>query len=300
MKTFVAFVGQGVAGHALTFYVFVIAIMFYHPDDGNLFWLVVLPFQLLFTGFVGAIAGAAVWLVGRLLKRRLNILARAAVGIGLPTLFVVAVVFCEAVTLQWEVIRNLSLAGYIACLPPALMAGSRWHPLRRIVLGCGPTKAIHDFGSGFSFPPALLLRTFSLFGLMESVLLLVCLVSILMPWADTSFEGGYFAVTIVANLYFAATLLVSVTSSSQKSLLLPSALIVNVPPVILLMNPPGYLEAHLNILLWVLGTFWLLWALMVFGRLISSAGSHNQVRRQHRLFPLTMWEIEIRHAFGRW
>jgi len=299
-RTFGAFLGQGAAGYAMTTYVIVIAMMFYHPDVYNLLYLAVLPFQLLFTGIVGAVAGGAVWFVGWLLKRRLNILARAAVGIGMAALFLVAFVPGAEVALEYRILVELFIAALITGLPAALMAGSRFHPLRRMAFGLCRTKAIHDFGSGFSFPPGLLLRAVSLFGLMESLLFLVCLVSCRMPWAATAFEGDYFAVTIVANLYFAATLLVSLTSSLEKSLLLANALIINVPPLILLMNPPRYFAGGLNILLAVVGTFWLLWALMVFGRLISFTNNRDTVRRHRRLFPLTMWEIEIRQTLGRW
>jgi hypothetical protein len=298
----VAFLGQGAAGYAMTTYVMVVAMMFYNPNGYNFFYLVLLPIQLLIAGIVGAVAGVAVWLVGWLLKRRLNILARAAVGIGLATLPVAAFTLSEGVVLEWRTLVAL-LVGALLALPSALMAGSRFHPLRRIVFGSCRTKAIHDFGSGFSFPPALLLRAVSFFGLIESLLLLVYLVSSRLPWSVGDFGGDYLLETILASLYFAATFLVSLTSSLHKVFLLASTLIVNVLPLILLMNSPPYVDAELNaaalnVLMVVVGTFWLLWALMVFGRLISF--DSNRGRREWRLFPLTIWEIEIRQAFGRW
>jgi hypothetical protein len=298
-KTFLAFLGQGMAGYVLATYVIAIGLMFYSPSSRNLFLLVLLPVQILVAGIVGPITGAAVWLVGWLLKRRLNILARAAVGMGLASLLPTVVILSGGLLVELQTLAVSFAWGLLLSLPSALMAGSRFHPLRRIVLGWSQTKAIRDFGSGFAFFPGLLLRALSWFGLMESLLFLACLVSSLMPWSDSGFEENYFLITIVATLYFAASILGSLTSSPQKSLVLASALIVNTPLVILLINPPHYFDGDRAVFLTVMPVFWVLWTLMVFGRLISSKNKTGE-RRHRRLFPLTIWEIEIRHALGEW
>ncbi|MEA2205573.1 MAG: hypothetical protein QOE77_2349 [Blastocatellia bacterium] len=296
-KTFLTFLGQGIAGYVVATYVIANGLMFYRPSSNNLFLLVLLPVQIFVAGIVGPITGAVVWLVGFLLKRRLNILARAALGIGLATLFPALIILCEG--WDWQVLAVMFAWGLLLFLPSALLAGSRFHPLQRIVLGWSQTKAIHDFGSGMAFPPALLLRAISWFGLMESLLFLAYLVSCRMPWADAGFEENYFLIAIVATLYFAASILGSLSSSSQKALVLASALIVNVPPLILLINPPHYFDGERTVLLIVLAVLWVLWTLMVFGRLISSENKNGE-RRHRRLFPLTIWEIEIRHVLGQW
>jgi hypothetical protein len=297
-KTFLAFLGQGIAGYVIATYVIGIGLMFYSPGSRNLFLVALLPVQILVAGIVGPITGAVVWFVGWLLKRRLNILARAAVGIGLATLLPAVIILCEGLESDWQVLA-VSFGWGLLSLPSALMAGSRFHPLRRMILGRSPTKALNDFGSGFAFFPGLLLRALSWFGLMESLLFLACLVSCRMPWSDTGFEENYFLIAIVASLYFAASVLGSLTSSPQKALVLASALIVNAPPVILLMNPPHYFDGDRTAFLVVMPVFWVLWTLMVFGRLISFDKNPGAYRHR-RIFPLTIWEIEIRHALGRW
>jgi len=296
-KNFVAFLGQGIAGYVIATYVIAIGVMFYSPGSGNLFLVMLLPVQIVVAGIVGPITGAAVWLVAWLLKRRLNILARAAVGIVLATFFPAAIVLHEG--WEWEVLAVMFGWGLLLSLPSALMAGSRFHPLRRMILGWSPTKALDDFGSGFAFFPGLLLRILGWFGLMASLLFLAWVVSSRMPWSDASFDESYFLIGIVATLYFAASILGSLTSSPQKLLVLASALIVNVPPVILLINPPHYFDGDRAVFLAVMPVFWVLWTLMVFGRLISSDKNPGE-HRHRRLFPLTIWEIEIRHALGRW
>ena len=190
-KAFLAFLGQGMAGYVIVTYVIAIGFMFYSPSSEKLFLLALLPVQVLVAGIVGPITGAAVWLVGWLLKRRLNILARAAVGIGLATLFPGLIILNEGLESEWQILALSFASGLLLFLVSALMAGSRFHPLRRIVLGWSRTEAIHDFGSGFAFFPGLLLRAISLFGLMESLLFLVCLVSSRMPWSAAGFEENY-------------------------------------------------------------------------------------------------------------
>jgi hypothetical protein len=230
------------------------------------------------------------------------LLARAAVGIGLLILVDAAFVLFNQLVLDWPTLIAMLFWALVG-LPSVLMAGSRFHPLRRIVLGSYRTRAIYDFGSGFSFPPALVLRVVGLFGLLESLLFLVYLVSSRLPWTTSDFGGNYFLEAIIATLYFAATFVISLTPSLPKLVLLASTLIANATPVVLLLNTSRYLDAihnrtDFNTLFVVVGTLWLVWVLMVFGRLVSF--DNDRVSHHRRPFPLTIWEIEIRHAFGRW
>lgn len=276
----------------------VIFAMFSHPNPYNFFYLVVMPVQLFFTAIWGGVVGAIVWLVGRQIKRELKTLERAAVGITIAIVLIAGVFLWQMSLAEWGAMGMLIGIGILFHTTAALMSGSRFHPLRRVVFGSTGPKAATDFGARVALLPAFLLRVGSVFGLMESLIVLSYFLASNTPRSEGDHEGYYLIVTSLTCFYFAGSALVSL-SGVKRLQLVTLALLVNAPPLILLTNPRYYMETNLKALAVMAGAFLLLWILMVFGRLISSANKTAE-RRHRRLFPLTMWEIEIRHALGQW
>ena len=298
-KTFGTLLAQGAAGNAMGGYVLVIAAVLYYPSAYNFLYMVVLPINLFWFGIVGVAMGGVVWLSGWLLRCGLGILLRATVGIIIPTLFVAAFSLWQESIVDWQLSGRLLIAGSFLGLPAALMAGSRFHPLRSIVVGPSGPPSSPDFVGGFSFLSGLLLRAGSLFGLLESLLFLAYLAPPASAGWGISAGRETLVGTFVAILYFTASVFVSFTSP-RKSLLQVLAVLVNAPLAIWTVDPHRYTNAgseYLGVVVWV---FIALWVLVVVGRMISVDDKSKPQCRQMRFFPLTMLEIEIRHALNRW
>jgi hypothetical protein len=273
----------------------VIVAMFYYPNPYNVVYLVVMPVQLFLAAIWGGVIGAIVWLIGKRIKRELKLFERAAVGITIATVLIGGLCLWQMSIGEWRAMGMLIVMGILFHTPAALMSGSSFHPLRRIVFGSSGPRAATDFGSRFALLPAFLLRVGSVFGLMESLVFFDYLLT-----NKTLGREGYslVVVTDLTCFYFAGSALLSL-SGVKKFQLVTLALIVNASPLFLLTNPQQYMDGNLQALAVVADVFLLLWILTVFGRLISSENNHEE-QRHRRLFPLTMWEIEIRHALGRW
>lgn len=283
----------------MVWYVYVIAAVLYQPNGYNFLYMVAVPIYLFAIGSGGAVVGGVVWLAGWLLKRRLGVLPRAAVGIIIATLFVAVFSLWQEFIVDWRLLERSLISGSLLGLPAALMAGSRFHPLRSIVFGSLGATSFRDFGDWFSFPPALLLRVGSLFGLFESFLFMACLVSSAEAGWGIDASGENLAGTIVAILYFTASAVVSFTLP-PKPLLLAFAALINAPLAIWTLDPLRYTNTDsefLTVLVWV---FIFLWVLLVVGRMISTDHKTEPSSQTVRFFPLTMLEIEIRQALNRW
>ena len=297
-KTFGTFLAQGAAGNAIATYVVLIGLVFYAPGMSSVIVVVLLPFYLLAAGIIGVPLGGFVWLAGRLFDRRLTILPRAAIGIVLPTLIVIVVSLAYGVMVDWKLLLGSISASLAYSLPATLVAGSRFHPLRTIVFGLPHPTTGRDFVSGFSFLPALMLRVGSLFGLLASALYMACLVAGVPGWGiRADFEA--FLATSVAILYFAVTALVSFTSQ-RKFVVAATAGLANLPLLIWALDRNRYMNVETGFLAFVVWVFIYLWVLFVAGRMISSQEKIIERYQRTRILPLTLWEIQIRHALNRW
>lgn len=297
-KSFGTFLAQGAAGNAIATYVVLFGLVFYAPMS-SVFVVVVLPLYLFVAGIIGALIGGFVWLAGWLFDRQPNMMTRVVIGIVLPTSIVI--VFCLVYGL---VVDSMLVLGSIsACLayslPATLVAGSKFNPLRTIVFGSSQSNSNHDFASGFSFPPALMLRVGSLLGLLASVLYLACLVSGGTPgWGIRADDEAFMATTVVI-LYFLATAMVSFTSP-RKFLAAVTGVFVNAPLVIWALDPDRYASVGTGFLAFVVWVFMYVWVLLIVGRMLSSSVKTEQRGHGTRILPLTLWEIQIRHALNRW
>ena len=292
------FLGQGAAGNAIATYVVLIGLLFYTPGTSSVIVVALLPFYLLAAGIIGVPLGGFVWLAGWLFDRPLSILARAVIGIVLPTSIVIVVSLAYGVMVDWKLFLGSISASLAYSLPATLVAGSRFHPLRTIVFGLPQSTTSRDFASGFSFPPALMLRVGSLFGLLASVLYMVCLVAGTPGWGIRADDEAFLA-TSVTILYFAATALVSFTSTG-KVLVAATVVLANLPLVIWALDRNRYMNVGTGFLAFVVWVFSYLWVLFVAGRMISSQGKTTKRNQRTRILPLTLWEIQIRHALNRW
>jgi hypothetical protein len=296
---FGTFLAQGAAGNAIVIYLSLIAVVFYYPNGYNFFLMFLLPIYLIGMGIVGAVIGAVVWLAGRLHKRRLGVIARDGIGIVFPALLVAILTFRQGSIVDRQQLMIVIGSGWLVALPAALIAGSRFSPLRRIVFGSSRESARRDFGSGFSFPAALLLRFGSVFGLMESLLYLACLASSVRVGWGITYDGETFVATGLAVVYFAVSTFVS-CASPRKRLLLATSVLINAPLAIWTLDPhrvtDGVKEAA-AIIAWI---FISLWVLFVGGRMISPDLKDPRRPRRPRILPLTLCEIQIRQALNRW
>ena len=102
------------------------------------------------------------------------------------------------------------------------------------------------------------------------------------------------AATLVAILYFTAGAFVSF-GAPPNWLLLTIATVANLPLAIWawVTYPSTALAIVMGIILFV-------WLLLVTGRLLSHGNNPMSSYRHRRWVPLTMWEIELRHALDRW
>lgn len=294
MKRLGKFVAQGAAANATVGYLLVIAAVLYHPNVDNFFYMAALPFYLLVMGFIGGALGAAVWFAEWIFERRLRILERAAVGFISTTVVMAVWGLSQAFIIEWWLLGGAVISGLLLGLPAAIMAGSRFNPLRSIFLGLYEDTSLVDFGSVLAFPSAMLLGLGSLLGLLESFLFLTCFIS--SGWVGLELDLGFDVVvaTTVAILYFAAGAFVSF-GAPPKWLLLTTATVANLPLAIW-----AWVTFPSTALPILMGVILFLWLLLVVGRLLSH-GNNPTSRYQHRRWvPLTMWEIEIRHALNRW
>jgi hypothetical protein len=297
-KSVGTFLAQGAAGNVIATYFLLLGIVLYRSDSESLIvFLVTLPIYLLIAGIIGAILGGVVWFTGFLLKRTPGVLVCAAVGTLVPILIAVLLSLSFGVGLDLNRLADTTLHILFLSLPAALMSGSRFNPLRTIVLGGGPTTSKRDFGHGFSFPPALLLRAGSVFGLLESLFYWACLVSSGSGNSYIGTAGEDFVMAIAAIVYFATVVFVS-HWPPRKPLLIAMTVLVNAPLAIWTLNSHGPTGIESDLAAVVAWVFIFLWLLFAAGRMISVDNSPKLSLR--RILPLTIWEIEIRHALNLW
>src|SRR4030095_2167434 len=93
---------QGATANAIAVFLVVMGSMLYRPTPDDVFLLMmILPIYLLLWGLPGAIVGFVLWLAGSLRQRRLDLLARALVGIIVPIL--ITLLLASAFDLEWPV-----------------------------------------------------------------------------------------------------------------------------------------------------------------------------------------------------
>ena len=283
------YLAQGWAANAtLTFLLLLGFALFTESRDGWPVFLIVMPIYCSITGTMGAVVGALIWIVEFATDRRINILCRGAAAILVPLLLITTVAALagflrEVRELLWGTISFVSLV-----LPAALLSGSRLNPLRLFVMDLSTKLTKFRWARALSIIAVPLLRFVSVLGLLESLLYLACQHPDLNVWdlADKEFAGA-----VIAVLYFAITLIVSLCLP-PKTLVLAIGVLANMPVVALAVaaqQQTGMDYQSFAIVGWI---FVSLWTLFVASQIIRP--------ETRRIIPVTMLEIRIRHAINYW
>jgi hypothetical protein len=252
----------------------------YRPSGWNTVFLVALPVYLVAGSFCGAVVAVFVWLPGALFKRRLGFVVRSICALAASVLLVVVLIYWKDTNEAHQSVS--SWLGYVFTLdlPVAFMTGSRIRPCRTMVFGAGQRPARGNFGNWLSVPFGFLLRSASIFGLLEALLVLglwICNRRVGWLWAPAP---EHLPAIIVAVLCFAASSYFSI-SAPRKFFLLPTLIILNAPLVWLIayLQQLGTLD---NIVLsCMLLVVIFLWVVYTVGRLIAPESPRRVVDSWH-------------------
>ena len=255
-------------------------------------FMVILPLLLAFGAIWGSIPAGFVWLLAKLLKRTPGFVARSAIVLGITTLLSVAVsywtseVTSEPWTLLWKVCFVCALD-----LPIVLMTGSRIRPCHLVFLGAGPRSNRHNFGSWLAYPSGALLRMASIFALFESVGVLAIWISWRTSgWVDLPASEGLPEIAL-AVIYFATSTYFSIRTP-RKLVLLPTAILLNVPLAFLIVSQQRSGTPYSEFLVYSFAAYIGFWAVYTLGRLIAPEPSSKLFKSSpanvhaHRAMPV--------------
>ena len=279
-KAIWTFLSQGAVGGAFVSFLVAFSAVVSRPSGYNIVFIAALPVYLVSGSVCGALVAGFVWLPGALFQRRLGFVARTVCAIaGSAALAVVLASWNDTnetrQPLSWWL-------GYICLLglPVAFMTGSRIRPCRTMIFGAGRRPARGNFGNWLSIPFGFLLRSASIFGLLEALLVLglwICNRRVGWLWVPAP---EHLPAIILAVLCFAASSYFSI-STPRKFFLLPTLIIVNAPLVWLIayLQQLGTLD---NIILsCMLLAVICLWVIYTLGRLISPESPRRVVDSWH-------------------
>jgi hypothetical protein len=221
------FLSQGAVVGALIGFLSLVAGMLSHPENGYNFFLMFYLLPMVLSGMIlGAFEASIIWACTHLAGHRLNIFLRAGIGIvvhaALMTLM--TVVLAERALPQEDVSTAYylwAICFYIGFgLVFGLLVGSRFKPWSELLRGTtsAPELSVEAGLTGFA------LRVVVIFGFMESVLNLI--------WQQQRDEvSSEYTIAVIAVVHFIAAGVI-VFARMRTSLLVPLALVVNVPIVL--------------------------------------------------------------------
>jgi len=268
-RSILTFLSQGAVGGIVGYFLLVAASIVLQPSGYSFIFFFVLPIFLAFGAVLGSITAGFVWLAAKLLKRRPGFVARSAIVFGITTLLSIALSYwtsklpSEQWTLLWKV-------GFVCALdlPIVLMTGSRIRPGHLIFLGARPRSKRHNFGSWLAFPAGALLRVASIFALFESVVALAIWISALTSeWFDFPARERLPEIAL-AVIYFATSTYFSIRTP-RKLVLLPTAIVMNVPLAFLIVSQQRIGTPYSEFLVYSFAGFIGLWAVYTLGRWIA-------------------------------
>lgn len=281
------FLSQGAVGCGLGYFILVAGYAIYAPDNFNLFFCIVLPFVLMLGAVWGSFAGFFVWLAGAIFKRRLNAVHRTLVIVGSLMLFSQGVSYLinaylkNAYLMNGGTVENFSLIWTVGlwgavCGPIVWATGSKIRPGHLMLLGAGDHRKRYNLGDWLACPAGFFLRAVSILGFIESLLFTVLWVG-----ARTADNVSYPAPEhlppiIIAILYFFLSTYFSF-ATPRKAYLLATAIVVNLPLLMLL----GYLRRFTSDDSWFLSYMLIaligLWAMYTLGRLIAPEPTSQEI-----------------------
>ncbi len=298
-KSVLTFLSQGAVGGMIGYFLLVAFSAALQPSGYSFVLLVVLPVFLFFGAVWGSFTAGFVWLGARLLERRPGFVARSAIVLYITTLLSVALSYwtSEVSSEQWTLLWKV---GFVCALdlPIVLMTGSGIRPCHLIFLGAGPRSKHHNFGSWLAFPAGALLRVASILALFESGLVLAIWGSAqTSEWFDLPASESLREIAL-AIIYFATSTYFSI-QTPRKLVLLPTAILLNIPLAFLIVSQQRFGTSTAEFLADSLIGFLCLWAVYTLGRLIapeppsklfklSPANAHA-----HRAMPVQDFQVQL-------
>lgn len=263
------FFSQGAVGGAIAYFLLLAGYAASHQNGLNIILCGVMPLMLAVGAAGGAFVSVFIWLTGVIFKRRLNAIARTLVVAGVSMLFGAGFTYFNHSSADNELplLWTLILAA-VAYTPIVLMTGTKIRPGHLIVLGAGERSKQYNFGNWLTFPAGILLRSLSIFGLFEALMMLAIWISARpTDWLGEANSGTLGAI-VVAILYFLLSSYFSI-ATPRKAYVLPTAILVNLQLLVLL----GYLSEFNsdNALygFYALVGLLCLWAVYTLGRLLA-------------------------------
>jgi hypothetical protein len=268
-KTIVTFLSQGAVGGVIGYFLLMVFSVISFPNYYNYLYLGALPMILGYGSAFGSTTAVFVWLAGVLLKRRLRFVARVVIAMAVMTLLAAALSYLtdEPQRDQWSVIWLIGFSCGLG-LPVGLITGSRISPWRMIVLGSSPRGARRDFGSWLSIPVGFLLRVASVLALLEALMTLAVWISYRRSNGFEFLPREYLPAIVLAVLYFAISTYFSFRSP-RKFFLLPTAILLNLPLAVWLVNLTRAGTLDSNFLAYPSLVFMSFWAVYTLGRMIA-------------------------------
>jgi hypothetical protein len=298
-KSILTFLSQGAVGGVVGYFLILAVIIVLQPSGYSFLFFVLLPLFLAFGAIFGSIAAGFVWLAAGLLKRRPGFVARSAIVLGITTLLSVALSYwtSEVPSEQWTLLWKV---GFVCTLdlPIVLMTGSGIRPCHLIFLGAGPRSKRHNFGSWLAFPAGALLRVASIFALFESVVALAIWISAAASeWVDLPAREPVLEIAL-AVIYFATSTYFSIRTP-RKLVLLPTAILLNVPLAFLIVSQRRSGTPYSEFLVYTFAAYIGLWAVYTLGRLIAPEPSSKLFKSSpanghvHRAMPAEDFLVQL-------
>jgi len=272
-KSILTFFSQGALGGIVGYFLLVAASIVLQPSGYSFIFFFVLPIFLAFGAVLGSMTAGFIWLAAKLLKRMPGFVARSAIVFSITTLLSIALSYwtSELPSEQWSWLWKV---GFVCALdlPIVLVTGSGIRPGHLIFLGARPRSQRHNFGSWLAYPAGALLRVASIFALFESVVALSIWISALRSeWFDFPARERLPEITL-AVIYFATSTYLSIRTP-RKLVLLPTAIVLNVPLAFLIVSQQRIGTPYSEFLVYSFAAYISLWAVYTLGRLIAPESS---------------------------
>ena len=168
------FLSQGIVAGALVSFSIPVIGMLAHPENGYNFLLIAwLPYFLATGMGFGLFEGALIWACSYIVGHRLHPLARAALGIVVLAILIVAFTYFSSIKIDTDdaSLKDwLRLIAFLGAIGAAfgLVSGSKFSPMTELLRGTTPPRWLVLNGiTGF------LLRVFVIYATMESTLFLI-------------------------------------------------------------------------------------------------------------------------------
>lgn len=230
------FLSQGaVAGPILSFLA-TVGVILLNPTNGyNFFFIFVLPFYLASSMVLSLLPSLLIWGCTRLGRHRLNPAARVSLGTLMVTLISIGICYLiyldrppyvkpPELTVYLPVVAISATMGMVL----GLVVGSRLQPWRILVRGVDSLPAKSRVLTGIT---GVALRVVVVWGLMEAIVAMICGLQ-REPHPDD------FQLTALTLVHFTFATII-VFARMRLSLLLPLALIANVPVALLIRKYYG-------------------------------------------------------------